>query len=74
MIVEGKGWDVSYGLQNPNVVAVDTEQKLITENSQNILVAKNGKFNIYFNASKLLFKYECVEEYTNLMVDITIEN
>ena len=74
IIVEGKGWDVSYGLQNPNVVAVDTEQKLITENSQDILVAKNGKFNIYFNASKLMFKYECVEEYTNLMVDITIDN
>lgn len=73
-IVKGNSWDVSFGLQNSSVVAVDKEQALIQQNSQDILVAKNGKFDIYFKADGTMFKYECVEEYTNLMVDITIDN
>ena len=35
---------------------------------------KNGKFDIYFNATSSKFKYVCVEEYTDLKVNITINN
>ena len=36
--------------------------------------AKNGKFDIYLNPTTNKLKYECVEEYTDLMVNITINN
>ena len=73
-IVKGNSWDVSFGLQSADVVAVDKEYSLIKDYSQDILVAKNGKFNIYFNVTDFKFKYECVEEYTDLKVTITINN
>ena len=73
-IVKGKTWDVSYGLTASEVLDTDVEHTLVNENSQNIKIAKNGKFDIYFHAESLKFKYTCVEEYTNLTVDITIVN
>ena len=73
-IVKGNSWDVSYGPKDAaQVLAVDTEHTL-TQGGQNVKVAKNGKFDIYFNATGAKFKYECVEEYTGLMVNITVNN
>ena len=37
-------------------------------------VAKNGKFNLYLNPTALKVRVECVEEYTDLTVNITIDN
>lgn len=71
-IVKGNSWNVSYGLSSAGVLPVDTETKLVTSNSQNMKAAKNGKFDIYFNGTNV--KYVCVEEYTDLTVDITIDN
>ncbi|MBQ3209047.1 MAG: hypothetical protein IJB23_04435 [Alistipes sp.] len=73
-IVKGKTWDVSYGPKDAaQVLTVDTEH-ILTKGGQNVKVAKNGKFDIYFNAETAKFKYTCVEEYTNLSVNITIDN
>ena len=73
-IVKGNSWDVSYGPKDAvQVLAVGTEHTL-TQGGQNVKAAKNGKFDIYFNATGAKFKYECVEEYTDLMVNITINN
>lgn len=74
-IVKDNAWDVSYG-GNGGVLSAetDTEYTLASDNSQNIVPTKNGKFDIYFNPETLAFKYECVEEYTNLTVDITVDN
>lgn len=73
-IVKGNSWDVSYGPSDAaKVLAVDVEHSL-TQGGQNVKVAKNGKFDIYFNTTNFKMKYVCVEEYTNLTVDITINN
>lgn len=73
-IVKGKTWDVSYGPKDAaQVLTVDAEHTL-TKGGQNVKVAKNGKFDIYFNAETAKFKYTCVEEYTNLSVNITVDN
>lgn len=73
--VKGNSWDVSYGGNGAVLVAEDSKEYTLTsENGQNIKVTKNGKFDIYFNPVTLAFKYECVKEYTDLTVDITIDN
>lgn len=72
---KNKSWDVSYGGKDAVLSAeVGTEYTLVAENSKNIMATKNGKFDIYFNTTTEVFKYECVEEYADLMVDITIDN
>ncbi|MBR4029265.1 MAG: hypothetical protein IKJ08_06745 [Alistipes sp.] len=72
---KNKSWDVSYGGKDAVLSAeVGTEYTLVAENSKNIKATKNGKFDIYFNTTTEVFKYECVEEYADLMVDITIDN
>jgi len=73
-IVKGNSWDVSYGPSAAGVLEVGVEHDVVSENSQNIKVAKNGKFDVYFNPTTNKFKYECVDEYTDLMVNITINN
>lgn len=74
-IVKDKAWEVSYGGNGAILVAdAGTEYTLVSDNSQNIAPTKNGKFDIYFNPSTLAFKYECVEEYADLMVNITVDN
>lgn len=72
-IVKDNSWDVSYGLASAGVLATDTEVDVVTKNSQNMKAAKNGKFDIYFNGSNKV-RYVCVEEYTDLTVNITIDN
>ena len=72
--VVDKAWDESYGGSAVFIADVDTEYTLQSTNSQNIKASKNGVFTIYFNYTTKVFKYECTEEYTDLMVDITIDN
>ncbi|MBE6219118.1 MAG: hypothetical protein E7126_03600 [Rikenellaceae bacterium] len=72
--VKGNTWNESYGGSSAFIAEVNTEYTLTSDNGNNIKVAKNGKFDIYFNPVTLDFKYECVEEYADLTVDITIDN
>lgn len=73
-IVKGNTWDVSYGPSEATVLEVGVEHDVVTSDSKNFKVATNGKFDIYFNLSANKVKYECVDEYTDLMVNITINN
>ncbi|MBP3383121.1 MAG: hypothetical protein J6K78_04345 [Tidjanibacter sp.] len=73
-IVKGNSWAVSYGLSTAGVLALDTETTVVSSNSQNMKAAKNGKFDIYFNATAKKIKYTCVEEFADLKVNITINN
>lgn len=73
-IVKGNSWDVSYGPSAAAaVLEVGVEHSVVSKDSQNVKVAKNGKFDIYLNPTTNKFKYECVEEYTGT-VDIKINN
>lgn len=67
-------WDVSAGFAESVFAEVDTEYTLTTDNSQNIKVSKNGIFKMYINADATKFYYESVTEYTDLTVNITIDN
>ena len=71
--IDGKSWDVNYGAESAMKAEVGKEYTLVT-NGQNIGVIKNGKYDVYFNTASHAFKYECVEEYADLMVNITINN
>lgn len=73
-IIKGTTWDVNYGLDAIEALAVDKEHTLKQNSASNIRAAKNGKFDIYFNATGAKFKYTCVEEYSDLKVNITINN
>ena len=72
-IVKGNSWTTSYGLSAAGVLALGKETTVVTSNSQNMKAAKNGKFDISFNATAKKIKYTCVEEYTGT-VEITINN
>lgn len=72
--VKGNSWDVSYGTSSVTVIEEGKEKAVVTENSQNMKVSKNGKYNLYLNATAKKVKVECVEEYTDLKVNITIDN
>lgn len=72
--VKDKSWTVSYGTSAIAVLEENVETKVVTSNSQNMKVSKNGKYNLYLNPNALKVKVECVEEYTDLMVTITIDN
>ena len=61
-----------YGVKDGSVVG-ETEVEASTPGN-NIKVSTNGKFNLYLNPITMKVKVECVEEYTDLMVDITIDN
>ena len=68
------GWENSLGAKDAVLTAeVDTEYDLVKDGS-NIAVSKNGKFTISLNPTDNKFKIECVEEYTDLTVNITIDN
>ena len=73
--VVGNTWDVSYGNSTTKLYAEpNTEYPLTSDGGQNISVTNNGKFDLYFNIDSKMFKYECVEDYANITVDITINN
>ena len=73
--VTGNSWDnPNYGAKEALFEASVDEDYTLVKDGQNIKATKNGKFNLYFNPTTLAFKYTCVEEYTDLMVVITIDN
>ena len=72
--VKGNSWDVSYGTSSVAVIEEGKETTVVTSNSQNMKVSKNGKYNLYLNPNAKKVKVECVEEYTDLKVKITINN
>lgn len=72
--IKDKKWDVSYGTSDVTVLENGKETPVVTSNSQNMKVSKNGKFNLYLNPNAKKVKVECVEEYTDLKVNITIDN
>ena len=74
-IVTGNSWDnPNFGAKDEVLTAETDKEYILVQSGQNIKVAKNGKFDISFNPSTMQFKYTCAEEYTNLMVNITIDN
>ncbi len=73
-IVKGNSWTTSFGLGSVGVVEENKEVAVTSSNSQNMKVAKNGKFDISFNATTKKIMVVCVEEYADLMVNITINN
>ena len=71
--IDGKSWEVNYGAESAMKAEVGKEYTLVA-NGQNIGVVKNGKYDVYFNTASHAFKYEVVEEFANLSVNITINN
>ena len=72
--VKDKKWDVSYGTSEVSVLEENVEVTVVTSGSQNMKTSKNGKYDLYLNPNALKVKAVCVEEYTDLMVTITIDN
>ena len=71
--IDGKSWDVNYGAESAIRAEIGKEYTLVA-NGQNISVIKNGKYDVYFNTESNAFKYECVESFDNISVNITINN
>ena len=74
-VITGNSWDnPNFGAKDAVLVAEPGKVNTLVQGGQNIKVNTNGKFNLYFNPTSMEFKYEAVEEYTDLMVNITIDN
>ena len=74
-VITGNSWDnPNFGAKDAVLVAEPGKVNTLTQGGQNIKVNTNGKFNLYFNPTSMEFKYEVVEEYADLMVNITINN
>ena len=71
---KNKSWDLSFGTSSVVVLEENKEITAVTANSQNMKVGKNGKYNLYLNPTTKKVKVECVEEYTDLKVKLTINN
>ena len=74
-VITGNSWDnPNFGAKDAVLVAEPGKVNTLVQGGQNIKVNTNGKFNLYFNPTSKAFKYDVVEEYTDLMVNITINN
>ena len=74
-IITGNSWDnPNFGGKDAVLVAEPGKVNTLVQGGQNIKVNTNGKFNLYFNPTSKEFKYDVVEEYTDLVVNITIDN
>ena len=71
--IDGKSWAINYGAESAIKAEIGKEYTLVA-NGQNISVIKNGKYDVYFNTESHAFKYECVESFDNISVNITINN
>ena len=72
--VTGNSWDnPNFGTSEVKVLEENVETDIV-QGGQNMKVSKNGKYNLYMKLDTKKVKVECVEEYTNLTVDITIDN
>ena len=72
--VKDKSWDVSYGTSSVTVLADNEETTVITNNSKNMKVSKNGKHDLYLNPNTMKVKAVCVEENTDIKVQISVTN
>ena len=72
--VKGVKWDVNFGGKDAAIVAEVDKEYTLVQGGQNVKAIKNGKFDLYFNPTTKAFKYTCIEEYTDLKVNITINN
>ena len=73
-VVKGNSWNVNFGGKDATLVAEVDKEYTLVQGGQNVKVTKNGKFDLYFNPTSKVFKCTCVEEYTDLKVNITIDN
>lgn len=74
-VVKGNSWsNPNFGGNGATLVAEPGKVNTLAQGGQNIKVNTNGKFNLYFNPTSKAFKYDVVEEYTDLVVNITINN
>lgn len=74
-VVKGNSWsNPNFGGNGATLVAEPGKVNTLAQGGQNIKVNTNGKFNLYFNPTSKAFKYDVVEEYADLMVNITINN
>jgi hypothetical protein len=74
-VITGNSWDnPNFGAKDAVLVAEPGKVNTLVQGGQNIKVNTNGKFNLYFNPTSKAFKYDVVEEYTDLVVNITINN
>lgn len=67
-------WTNSLGAKEAVVAVSGNEYALAKDSQINLKVNTNGIFTISLNPTKNIFKVECTEEYTNLKVNITIDN
>lgn len=69
-----KAWSNSLGANGAVLTAEAGTEYDLVKDGQNIKVNKNGKFTISLNPTDKKFKVVCVEEYTDLKVNISINN
>ena len=69
---KNKSWDVNVGAADQ--IFADNTELAVVSNGQNMKVSKNGKYDLYLNPDAMKVKAVCVEEYTDLNVDIKIDN
>ena len=69
---KNKSWDVNFGAADQ--IFADNTEITVVGGGQNMKVSKNGKYDLYLNPDDMKVKAVCVEEYTDLNVDIKIEN
>ena len=73
--VLNKSWDdKDFGAKDDVLIAEINHEYELTESGKNIKVSKNGKFTLNLNPTTKKFKVECDEEYTNLKIQIKVEN
>lgn len=67
-------WTGSLGYKDVVLTAEDAVEYALVADGQNLKVNKNGVFTISLNPAENKFKVECTEEYTDLTVNITVDN
>ena len=67
-------WDVNYGAADKTTVLPENAEFAAVQGGQNMKVSKNGKYSLYLNTNTGKVKAVCVEEYTDMTVDITVDN
>ena len=72
--VTKNSWDNSLGYKDVVLTAEDAVEYALVSDGQNIKVNKNGVFTISLNPKTKKFKVECTEEYSDLTVNITVDN
>lgn len=72
--VTNDSWENSLGAKDALLVAEENTLYDLTDSGQNIKVNKNGEFTLSLNPSSKKFSVECVKEYSDLVVNMTVQN